>query len=287
MHIFAVQDVLNDIKEKLTRPGLDIRLQIEFADYVPPLILSTKANKLLGSAAECFGDFLDNGDAVLVSAFYQDRLERNECCVVLSLQQRRKPNASLSVTHSWLEHFGDLRDELLAHSVGVTIRDTASGLNLEFRLPVYDQKMKSLQHRNTIVLVEDDRFVRDSSREVLEAEGFTVETFGSAEEAKSYLDRHADCVSLVISDLRLPGQDGHMLAAKVHRMVGELPVLLTSGYGMSVEDDLIHHTYFLAKPYNAEMLLAAVRRCLQTLHLIIPAHLAAEGVREFAANGFC
>ena len=281
MYKFQAVDVIEAIQRQLARKGLSIRLETDFSDYVPPLILPGKVKELLISAAECLAECLGRNDTLRATAFYQDRRDATDCSVVLSLQQRCAGSEEPWVIYSWLERYGDIRDQLLSYSVGMTLQGSPHGFNAEFRLPVYSAKMQALQHRNTILLVEDNAFVRDASRDVLEAEGFVVETRATAEEAEGYLDHHSACVKLVITDLLLPGHNGQILAERLHQVARAVPVLITSGYGITVKEDLPQNTYFLAKPYNAQTLLAAVRRCLQAVHLPLAGTLLPQATSQF------
>lgn len=285
--VCEISELLAPVREKLAGSGGRRRLELNLPDYIPPLSLSAEARDLVSTAVNVLGECLPQDDSLIASAFYRDRLDPQECCVVLKLQQARQSHEEFWVNHSWLDRFTDIRDQLLACSVGMTLENSDRGLNVEFRLPVYRPKTSMMQHRNTIIYVEDDRFVRDATREVLETEGYIVQSFCKAEEAVSYIDTQAGRVNLVLTDLRLPGQDGRRLAATVHRLVPNVPVLITSGYGMVLEEDPLHHTYFLAKPYNAQILLAAVRRCLQVLHSPITVHSAAQTLPEGVATVFC
>ncbi len=57
-----------------------------------------------------------------------------------------------------------------------------------------------------ILLVEDDRGLRELIQEELEAEGYRVTACADAESAQTVL--HDQSADLLISDLRLPGADG-------------------------------------------------------------------------------
>ena len=72
-----------------------------------------------------------------------------------------------------------------------------------------------MNQMESIVLVEDDRDLRELLQEELEAEGYQVIACGDAEQGKQLLATQA--VDLLISDLRLPGADGLSIPTPLRR----------------------------------------------------------------------
>ncbi len=120
--------------------------------------------------------------------------------------------------------------------------------------------------RRTILLVEDEPFVREATRTILEHAGFEVLP---AEDTRDALKVYEECsqgIDLVLTDMVLPGGTGQQLGQELRQRSTEIVVLVTSGYsdqdGMEAPEE---RTYFLAKPYSKrtlvekiEMILAAV-----------------------------
>lgn len=80
-----------------------------------------------------------------------------------------------------------------------------------------------------ILIVEDEPATSWALAEGLTDDGFTIDTFRSAEEAWAWLETgHSD---LVISDLRLPGMSGIDLARKLRRGPHAQPVIIVTAYG--------------------------------------------------------
>jgi DNA-binding response OmpR family regulator len=114
----------------------------------------------------------------------------------------------------------------------------------------------------TILLVEDEAFVRDVTSEVLRSSGYAVLTARNAADAARLYEEHRYEISLVVTDVILPGQTGLALAAGLRRENPDLKVLFVTGYpeqmkGMG-EDDC------LAKPFSTDALLARVGRLLSS-----------------------
>jgi two-component system cell cycle sensor histidine kinase/response regulator CckA len=111
-----------------------------------------------------------------------------------------------------------------------------------------------------VLLVDDDRLVRQVTERMLRRAGWRVVCSDSAEAALAVLESsHCD---LLISDVAMPGMDGVALMRLVLARQPVLPVILMSGYQRVAMDDIsqIASVTFLAKPYGQTDLLAAVAR---------------------------
>jgi CheY-like chemotaxis protein len=71
----------------------------------------------------------------------------------------------------------------------------------------------------------------------------------------------SDPPDLVVSDVRLPGIDGIKLTELLKLERPALPVLLVSAYG---EPNAHSGDGFIAKPFDNDLLVAAVKRCLES-----------------------
>jgi len=106
----------------------------------------------------------------------------------------------------------------------------------------------------TVLVVDDEKEVRDYAAAVFEDLGLAVLRAASGEEALAILERHPE-VRVLFSDVRMPGISGAELAARAHERWPALRVVLTSGYvgGVAVED-----VEFLPKPYRPRDIRRAV-----------------------------
>ncbi len=82
-----------------------------------------------------------------------------------------------------------------------------------------------------ILIVDDEPSTSWALAEGLSDDGFSIDTFGSAEEAWSWLQKGRS--DLVISDLRLPGMSGLDLARRLRRGRHAQPVIIVTAYGTS------------------------------------------------------
>ena len=119
----------------------------------------------------------------------------------------------------------------------------------------------------TILLVEDEAGVRMSMRTVLSRHGYKILTAANGEEALKIWAANREIVSLLLTDLVMPGMSGHQLARRVQAEVPKLRVIYTSGYSAEIagkELVLLAGENFVQKPFNPLDLLKTVRSCLDT-----------------------
>lgn len=114
----------------------------------------------------------------------------------------------------------------------------------------------------TILLVEDEAFVRKVTAEVLESAGYRLVIAESAEEALAYRGRLAP--DLLLADVVMPGMSGRELAAEFTSLYPSTRVLLMSGYTEQLTDHELtrHGREYLPKPFSIRTLLSRVREVL-------------------------
>ena len=117
----------------------------------------------------------------------------------------------------------------------------------------------------TILLVEDEAFVREVTCDLLEAEGYRVLKARTAVEARTVFRRHSRTVHLLLTDIVLPGENGRELAQQLRRLSPTLVTIFVSGYPVNAvtrEGPWEEGTFYLPKPFSAESLLGKVRQVL-------------------------
>lgn len=120
------------------------------------------------------------------------------------------------------------------------------------------------QPASVVHVVDDDEAVRDSMRWLLEANGFQVRCFESAE-AFLAAGPPRDPIACVLLDVRMPGLSGLALHDELIRRGSTVPVVFITGHGevpMAVETMKKGAVDFLQKPFSDERLCALVRECL-------------------------
>ena len=118
--------------------------------------------------------------------------------------------------------------------------------------------------RRTILLVEDEPFVREATCSILESAGFEVLPAQDAQDAMKVYEEYKRGIDLVITDMGLPGRTGQQLGQDLHEHSPEVVVLVTSGYSNPEDDAEVpgSHTYFLPKPYSRRTLIEKIERIL-------------------------
>lgn len=114
-----------------------------------------------------------------------------------------------------------------------------------------------------VYIVDDDEAIRDSLRWLLEAKGFLVETYASAEQfLATYRWDYPGCLIL---DVRMPGMTGLELYEKLTSLNYCLPVVFVTGHGdvpMAVNAVKLGAVDFIEKPFKDQELVDLIQRCL-------------------------
>lgn len=111
--------------------------------------------------------------------------------------------------------------------------------------------MKNPSTSNTVFIVDDDDAVRDSLRWLLEANGYRVRDFASAE---AFLEAYdPEVIGVLIVDVRMPGMTGLELQEVLLARKAPLPTVFITGHGdvpMAVSTIKRGAVDFLEKPFN-------------------------------------
>jgi signal transduction histidine kinase len=120
----------------------------------------------------------------------------------------------------------------------------------------------SAPDRERILLVEDDRSIREVLRGILEEEGYAVTTADNGRRALDCL-LAGEAPDIIVLDLRMPIMDGWQFRAaqKADPALAGIPVLAMSADG-SAKAEAIDAAAYLRKPLSTGALLAAIRRIL-------------------------
>ena len=126
------------------------------------------------------------------------------------------------------------------------------------------QKDISCGHEH-VLLVDDEQFLIDIGRQMLEYLGYTVETRTSSAEALALFKAFPQRFDLVITDLTMPNITGDALARELMRIRADIPVVLCTGYSDKIKEDsarAIGVRGFVMKPILMADLARAVRSAL-------------------------
>jgi FixJ family two-component response regulator len=120
--------------------------------------------------------------------------------------------------------------------------------------------MASERKEKVVVVIEDDESYRVAVQRLLKSAGLAVQSFGSAEAFLSSGQQHE--TGCLISDIRMPGMSGLELQSKLNSDHCPIPTIFITAHGdekMRLQAMRGGAVKFLAKPFDGETLLEAVR----------------------------
>jgi FixJ family two-component response regulator len=124
--------------------------------------------------------------------------------------------------------------------------------------------MNLVQRSKLIVIVDDDKSVRNALQGLLESEGLSALCFGSAEQFLESGAQHR--TACLIVDVRIPGMSGLELQAKLNGERCRIPIIFITGYGdaktriQAMRDGAVE---FFTKPFDDAVLLETVQVALE------------------------
>ncbi|HUO35628.1 MAG TPA: PAS domain S-box protein [Candidatus Acidoferrum sp.] len=117
----------------------------------------------------------------------------------------------------------------------------------------------------TILLVEDEKGVRELTREYLQMSGYAVVDAEDGHTALELAAMHAGPIHLLMTDVVMPGISGRELADRVKKLRPDIRVLYMSGY---TDQAVVHHgilendAVLLQKPFTITTLASRLREIL-------------------------
>jgi signal transduction histidine kinase len=114
-----------------------------------------------------------------------------------------------------------------------------------------------------LLLVEDDREIRNQLLDYLVTEGFDVEVARDGEQALCQL-KAGRCIDLIVLDLMLPNKDGweFRLAQRADPILATIPVIVMSA-NRSAQARAIDADAYVAKPFEPAALVATIRSVIE------------------------
>jgi CheY-like chemotaxis protein len=125
----------------------------------------------------------------------------------------------------------------------------------------------------TILLVDDEEFIRDVTVKLLGAYGYTVLTAADGETALAVYRREQSRIDLVVLDLIMPGMGGLRCLREILEMDAEALVLVASGYaagGAWREALEAGAKGYIGKPYDMEKMAVTIREVLDQNRTMAP-----------------
>ena len=119
--------------------------------------------------------------------------------------------------------------------------------------------------RETILLAEDDEFVRNLNETILQRAGYSVLTASDGEEAVELFNAHSTEIDLALLDVMMPKLGGRGVYERIRENCPKMRVLFASGYSMNaIHTDFVLHEglHLIQKPCGRERLLHKIRQVL-------------------------
>ncbi|MDF1550594.1 MAG: sigma-54 dependent transcriptional regulator [Bacteroidales bacterium] len=132
-----------------------------------------------------------------------------------------------------------------------------------------------------ILVIDDEKPIRDTLKEILEYEDHQVETaidgFEGLERAKE------TTYDIILCDIKMPQMDGVEVIEKLMDICPEVPVIMISGHGTveTAVETLKKGAYdFIEKPLDLNRLLVTIRNALERKELIVEAQVLKRRVNK-------
>src|SRR4030095_6089683 len=140
---------------------------------------------------------------------------------------------------------------------------------------------------DSILIVDDERGIRDTLRAVMEDEGFSAEAVGTGEECLSAVERRA--YGCILLDVWLPGIDGLETLKQLRETGCESAVVIISGHGnieTAVRATKLGAFDFIEKPLSIEKTVLAVRNAVRQRRLeLMNAEMAGQLTQQCKVVG--
>jgi two-component system cell cycle sensor histidine kinase/response regulator CckA len=123
-----------------------------------------------------------------------------------------------------------------------------------------------LTGQGTILLVEDEEAVRIFAARALRNKGYHVIEAENGESALDAINSQDQIIDLIVSDVIMPGMDGHTFVNLVRHELPDVKVILMSGYAEETfRDEIGRDTsiHFLGKPFTLKDLATKVKEILE------------------------
>lgn len=121
-----------------------------------------------------------------------------------------------------------------------------------------------------VLIIDDDESILDALTEMLELEGFQVNTFNQASKALLSLDKSSPVI--ILSDVKMPKMNGFSFLSRIQALDEAIPVLLMSGHGdipMALDAIKCGAYDFIEKPLQPSHLMSQLERAVEKRWLVL------------------
>jgi CheY-like chemotaxis protein len=131
--------------------------------------------------------------------------------------------------------------------------------------PVLEAVVLPRGNGETVLVVDDEAFIRQIARRTLEAFGYDVLLASDGAEAVAIYERRWAEIDIVLTDMMMPVMNGAATIEELVRLNPDVRIICASGLAADARTAGVggpRVKHFLAKPYNTETLLTAIRSAL-------------------------
>jgi len=166
------------------------------------------------------------------------------------------------VTKTLRKHRGERYQT--AQDLAFDLKNLKEQLEFEAKLEEESLPDKTLSEQATVFVVDDDEFIREALKSLINSVGLSVRTF---ETAREFLQSHSpDVPGCLVLDVRLPGLSGLDLQRELANANICIPIIFITGHGdipMTVRAMKAGAVEFLTKPFRDQDLLDAIQLALE------------------------
>lgn len=144
----------------------------------------------------------------------------------------------------------------------------------------------SEEHKNKILVVEDEKNMRAILKILLEGEGYDISAAKDAAEGISFIER--DIFDLIITDVRMPGGNGLQILEKAQEISPETLVIIITAFGTieSAIEAMKHGAYdYIHKPFKIDEIRLVVKNALEKRKLRGEVSVLREKIKTTYALG--
>ena len=124
--------------------------------------------------------------------------------------------------------------------------------------------------RKTVLVVEDEKDVRDLASEFLKAAGYNVHTAEDGVEALEKAEQLGKSLHVVLTDIVMPKMRGPALVKQLKNQLPHVKIVFMTGYLEQNGDGtkFLEGAFFLQKPFSRESLVAQIGKALESDRLV-------------------
>jgi PAS domain S-box-containing protein len=167
----------------------------------------------------------------------------------------------LTAVQGIVEHLGGIIHVSSEPGKGTTFRITLPCKEAALGVTATGEDKTPASRGTTILLVEDDRMLRQALSTMLRMKDFTVLEASDGSVALDAMRRDREDIDVVLLDISLPGTPSHEVYEEAARQKPRLPVIVTSAYNKRTAVASLGRTvdHFLRKPFKVQELIEMIR----------------------------